>query len=221
MVEGVFSRNLAQHGGARGQVSFVFAVSAPSTHRQLLSIVSTVSAGACGTSLPSGWLPTFCPPLQILLIAVAAQPPGYPGAARIGFRVCCAATSLPGTIPATSQLLGDGRHLWHPLAISLLGSCVLDAALTARRPAACRVLLAGCVDVGRAPPCGCAMSTMQEAMEQHGSSSSQSSLELDILHLSQRWEAQRTIRNGDTPGQALRKGGAPQPALPLGCGYRW
>lgn len=32
------------------------------------------------------------------------------------------------------------------------------------------------------------------------------SLELDILHLTQRWEAQRTIRNGDTPGQALRKG---------------
>ncbi|EFN57871.1 hypothetical protein CHLNCDRAFT_141868 [Chlorella variabilis] len=53
------------------------------------------------------------------------------------------------------------------------------------------------------------MSTMQEAMEQHGSSSSQSSLELDILHLSQRWEAQRTIRNGDTPGQALRKGSRP------------
>jgi hypothetical protein len=33
------------------------------------------------------------------------------------------------------------------------------------------------------------------------------SLELDILHLSQRWEAERTIRNGDTPGNALRKGG--------------
>ena len=32
------------------------------------------------------------------------------------------------------------------------------------------------------------------------------SLELDILQLTQRWESQRTIRNGDTPGQALRKG---------------
>ncbi|KAL4444376.1 hypothetical protein ABPG75_012113 [Micractinium tetrahymenae] len=41
--------------------------------------------------------------------------------------------------------------------------------------------------------------------------SSQQSVELDILQLSQRWEAQRTIRNGDTPGQALRKG--PRPAL--------
>lgn len=40
--------------------------------------------------------------------------------------------------------------------------------------------------------------------------SSQQSVELDILQLSQRWEAQRTIRNGDTPGQALRKGGPPE-----------
>lgn len=36
--------------------------------------------------------------------------------------------------------------------------------------------------------------------------SSQESLEMDILKLSARWEAQRTIRTGDTPGQALRKG---------------
>ncbi|PRW56701.1 kinesin K39 isoform B [Chlorella sorokiniana] len=41
--------------------------------------------------------------------------------------------------------------------------------------------------------------------------SSQESLEMDILSLSARWEAQRTIRTGDTPGQALRKG--PRPAL--------
>lgn len=36
--------------------------------------------------------------------------------------------------------------------------------------------------------------------------SSQKSLEMDILKLSARWEAQRTIRTGDTPGRALRKG---------------
>lgn len=40
-------------------------------------------------------------------------------------------------------------------------------------------------------------------LEQRGSTQS---LELDILQLTQRWESQRTIRNGDTPGQALRKG---------------
>ena len=46
---------------------------------------------------------------------------------------------------------------------------------------------------GRAPP---------PSLEQR--SSSQRSVELDILALSQRWEAQRTIRNGDTPG--MRRG---------------
>ncbi len=40
----------------------------------------------------------------------------------------------------------------------------------------------------------------------HHRGSSQQSVELDILQLSQRWESQRTIGNGDTPGQALRKG---------------
>lgn len=43
-----------------------------------------------------------------------------------------------------------------------------------------------------------------QQLEQCGSN--QLSLELDILQLSQQWGAQRTIRNGDTPGKALRKG---------------
>ncbi|KAL4420108.1 hypothetical protein ABPG77_000589 [Micractinium sp. CCAP 211/92] len=45
------------------------------------------------------------------------------------------------------------------------------------------------------------------ALDHRGSS--QQSVELDILQLSQRWESQRTIGNGDTPGQALRKGRRP------------
>ncbi|KAL4858661.1 M-phase inducer phosphatase 2 [Chlorella vulgaris] len=42
-----------------------------------------------------------------------------------------------------------------------------------------------------------------EMLEQH-STGTGSSLEFDILQLSQRWEAQRTIRSGNTPGPALR-----------------
>lgn len=52
-------------------------------------------------------------------------------------------------------------------------------------------------------------------LEQRDSSES---LELDILRLSQRWEAQRTIRSGDTPGDALRKGDSPRlRRMPMAC----
>lgn len=66
---------------------------------------------------------------------------------------------------------------------------------------------------------GAAMDDPQQ-LPQRGSS--QESLEMDILRLSARWEAQRTIRTGDTPGQALRKGAlrADQPVACSCCSCR-
>ena len=60
--------------------------------------------------------------------------------------------------------------------------------------------------------------SMSGGMELEQRDSTQS-LELDILQLTQRWEAQRTIRNGDTPGQALRKGAGDPQHLEMRAGW--
>lgn len=72
-------------------------------------------------------------------------------------------------------------------------------------PADCRCRLGKCGAGVRTPRRRRRMSATLTAMEQSAPSTS---LELDILYLSKRWEAKRTLLDGNTPGNALCKGGA-------------